>query len=359
MGRLSTAERQLVEIARAMAADLKILVMDEPTSALNDAEVKSLIQLMKNLAGQGISIIFISHRLEELFLVADKVMVMRDGRRIGSVDVGKTNQADLVRMMVGREIKDMYPKEAITKGDVVLEVAGLTNKKIKDISFNVRAGEILGMFGLMGAGRTEIARCIFGLDKGYEGEILLNGEKLNIRSPIDAIRANIGYVSEDRRREGIVPLLSLRENITLASLPWLNRRSVIYARKEKEIAEEYIELLDIKTPSMEQKIGNLSGGNQQKACLAKWLCRKPRVIILDEPTRGIDVGAKTEIHSIINDLCRQGIAVIMISSELPEILGSSDRIVVLYEGRKMCEFEDARDVSQEMIMTAASGESRI
>jgi ribose transport system ATP-binding protein len=354
----TVGQQQMVEIAKAINSNAWVLVMDEPTSAITESEKERLFEIIREFRDQGMAIVYISHRMSEIFEIADEITVLRDGRNVLTAPISEVNEKDIVRSMVGRELSDMFNREERNPREVVLEVKNIERHGVfKPISFTVRSGEVLGLSGLMGAGRTEIARCIFGLDKIDGGEIWLNGEKLTIRNPFDAILANICYVSEDRRREGIVPLMSLRENITLASLPWISRTSVINGKLENVIAEEYIKMLDIKAPSMEQKINNLSGGNQQKACLAKWLCRNPKVIILDEPTRGIDVGAKTEIHRIINELCKRGIAVIMISSEMPEILGSSDQIIVLHEGEMMGKFEDAKATTQEMVMIAASGEA--
>jgi ABC-type sugar transport system ATPase subunit len=356
MGRLSTAERQLVEIARAMASDLKILVMDEPTSALNDTEVNALIKLIKDLAGQGISIIFISHRLEELFLVADRVMVMRDGKCVGSLEVKKTNQAELIRMMVGREIKDMYPKETIPKGDVVFEVKGLTNKKITDISFCVSAGEILGMFGLMGAGRTEICRAIFGASKVERGEIKIHGKTVTIKNVADAKKAKIAYLPNDRKREGLILIQTVKENLSSSLIDEFSicNGMIVDWKKVNTNATKWIKRLSIATPSINTTVENLSGGNQQKVVIGKWIEREPDVIILNEPTRGIDVGAKVEVYKIMENLCKQGAAIIMVSSEQQEILSLTDRAVVVCEGKKTGELM-REDYTPEKLMELAIG----
>jgi ABC-type sugar transport system ATPase subunit len=360
MGRLSTAERQLVEIARAMAADLKILVMDEPTSALNSTEVNSLIKLIKDLAGQGISVIFISHRLEELFLVADRVMVLRDGKRVGALEVKKTNQAELVRMMVGREIKDMYPKETIPKGDVVLEVTGLTNKKIKDISFSVSAGEILGMFGLMGAGRTEICRTIFGASKLDQGEIKVHGKTVNIKKVADAKKAKIAYLPNDRKQEGLILIQTVKENLSSSLIDEFTMFNgmIVDGKKVNTNAAKWVKQLSIATPSINTTVENLSGGNQQKVVVGKWIEREPDVIILNEPTRGIDVGAKVEVYKIMENLCKQGTAVIMVSSEQQEILSLTDRTVVICEGRKTGELTREEYTPEKLMELAIGGNTK-
>lgn len=357
-GACTVGQQQMIEIAKAIGSDAWVVVMDEPTSAITEKEKEKLFEIIAELKKQGMAIIYVSHRMSEIFEIADEITILRDGQYVTSAPVSEMTEQDIIRSMVGRELNDIFDRDKQVPGEVVLEVRDLYRKGVfEPISFTVRAGEVVGLSGLMGAGRTEIARCIFGLDRADGGEIFLNGRKIKVRHPSDAIREGIAYVSEDRRREGIVPLLSIRENMTLASLPWLNRNGWIEKREEIRIADEYIRKLAVKTPSMEQKTGKLSGGNQQKVCLGKWLCRNPKVIILDEPTRGIDIGAKAEIHKIVDELCRQGMAVIMISSEMPEVLGSSDRLIVLYEGRKTGEFDCLETVSQEEIMLAASGGS--
>lgn len=357
VGALTVGQMQMVEIAKAVNSNAWVIVMDEPTSSITDSEKDKLFEIISELKEQGIAIIYISHRMSEIFDISDEITVLRDGQYVATYSKDHVTEDDIIKSMVGRELDDVFSREKTEPGDVVFEVKNLSRKGVfEPVSFTVRSGEVLGISGLMGAGRTEIVRCIFGLDKPDTGEVWLNGEKLDIKSVYDAIKAGIAYVSEDRRREGIVPLLTLRENISLPSLPWISRMGIINAGEENEISQEYIEKLAVKCTSQEQTIGTLSGGNQQKVCLAKWLCRKPSLIILDEPTRGIDIGAKAEIHKLIENLCAEGIAVIMISSELPEVLGSSNRIMVLYEGKVTKLFEQADDTTQEMIMAAASGE---
>ncbi|NLZ52427.1 MAG: sugar ABC transporter ATP-binding protein [Thermoanaerobacteraceae bacterium] len=352
---LTVGQQQMIEIAKALASDAWIIVMDEPTSALSEADKNSLFKLIKELKKQGVAIVYISHRMPEIFEIADEVTVLRDGQYVTTEKVNRIDESMLIKWMVGRELKDIFHREKASLGKVVLEVRNLTKRGVfNNISFKVREGEVLGLSGLMGAGRSEIVRCIFGLDRFDEGEILIEGKALYIRKPLDAIKAGIGLVPEDRRKDGFVPLMSVRENLTLPSLPWINTKGWINKNIESEIAESYISALGIKTPSPEHAVSNLSGGNQQKCVLGKWLALNPRIIILDEPTRGIDVGAKAEIHRIIEGLAKKGVAIIMISSELPEILGVSDRIIVLHEGVITGEY-DAKNVTQEQIMHSATG----
>lgn len=349
-------QQQMVEIAKAVGANSWVVVMDEPTSALTEEDKDRLFEIIKELKSSGVAIVYISHRMAEIFSIADEVTVLRDGQHVITTPVCEVDENSLIKYMVGREIKDVFSREKAEQHETVLEVKNLKrNGVFEPISFSVKAGEVLGFSGLMGAGRTEIMRCIFGLDKYDGGEIYINGNKVHISSPGDAIRAGICFVSEDRRREGIVPPMSVRENITIPSMPKLCKMGIVDAKGENSLAVEYIDKLGIKTPTPEQKISNLSGGNQQKVCLAKWLALNPKVIILDEPTRGIDVGAKAEIHKLIEKLAKEGMAIIMISSELPEILGVSDRIIVLYEGKKTGECVVDETTTQELIMKSAAG----
>lgn len=352
---LTVGQQQMIEIAKAMASDAWIVVMDEPTSALSEADKNRLFGLIRELKKQNVAIVYISHRMSEIFEIADEVTVLRDGQYVATGEVNDVNEDILIKWMVGRELKDIFSREKAKLGRVVLEVKNLTKKGVfNNISFSVREGEVLGLSGLMGAGRTEIVRCIFGIDSFDEGEIMIDGKPIQIRKSLDAIKAGIGLIPEDRRKDGFVPLMSVRENLSLPSLPWINHRGWINRKQESEITRKYIKALEIKTPSSEQSVSNLSGGNQQKCVVGKWLARNPRIIILDEPTRGIDVGAKAEIHKIIEDLAKNKVAVIMISSELPEILGVSDRIMVLHEGNITGEF-DAEKTTQEEIMHSATG----
>ncbi len=353
---LTVGQQQMVEIAKAFGSNAWIVVMDEPTSAITEADKENLFKIIRELKENNIAVVYISHRMSEIFEIADEITILRDGRQVIAGPVSDFDENKVIRHMVGRELNDIFTREKGAPGEEVLRVENLSRKgAFEPISFSVHAGEVLGFSGLMGAGRTEIMRCIFGLDRPDSGAIYLGGKKLEIRCPLDAIRAGIAMVSEDRRREGIIPHMTVRENTTLAALPWISRFGWIDAKKDLSITEEYIDFLNVKTPSTEQLIMNLSGGNQQKVCLAKWLNRSPKVVILDEPTRGIDVGAKAEIHRLIDRLTKQGIAVIMISSELPEIIGACDRIVVLYEGRMMKEYPSGSRVTQEQIMKSAAG----
>ena len=353
---LGVGQQQMVEIGKVVGANSWVVVMDEPTAALTEEDKEKLFAIIRDLKKQGVAIVYISHRMAEIFAIADDVTVLRDGKHIITAPVAEIDENTLIRHMVGRELTDVFSREKAELRDVVLEVRDLKRNGVFDpISFQVRAGEVLGFAGLMGSGRTEIMRCLFGLDKYDGGEILIDGKKVNMTSTETAIREGICMVSEDRRGEGIISLMSVKENTAIASLPKLTHAGIVDAEAEEKLALEYIDKLNIKTPSPEQKIGNLSGGNQQKVCVAKWLAVQPRVIIMDEPTRGIDVGAKAEIHKIIEQLAKDGMAVILISSELPEIMGASDRIIVLYEGEKSGEFIMDESVTQEMIMECASG----
>ena len=355
LGDLTVGEQQLVEIAKAINSDAKLIVMDEPTSALSDVEKDQLFIIIKKLIKQGIGVIYITHRMKEIFTIADTVTVMRDGKKVGDYNINEVDENKLVKLMVGRELGSIYYREkGSTKGNKVLEVKNLSKgNSFLNISFSVKEGEVLGIAGLMGSGRTEIARCIFGMDKYDSGQILLNGKEVRFKHPFNAISHGIGYVSEDRKIFGFVPLMDIKENLTLPSLKWLSTLSWVNLKKQLRIAKEYSAKLDIKSKLI-QKVGSLSGGNQQKVVLGKWLARNPQLLILDEPTRGIDVGAKSEIHKIINQLTKENIAIIMISSELPEILGVSDRIIVMHEGEMTAEF-DYTEANEENIMKAAVG----
>ncbi|MFA6822119.1 MAG: sugar ABC transporter ATP-binding protein [Sphaerochaetaceae bacterium] len=353
---LSVAQQQMLEIAKALALNAKIVIMDEPTSALTDAEIENLFRIIHELKRRKVGIVYISHRLEELQHIADRVTVLRDGKFVGTVDYKDTSVRELVRMMVGRELGDYFPERTAKPSDVLLEVHGLTRKKvIEDISFNLHRGEILGVAGLMGAGRTEMARALFGADHVDSGEILLEGELIQIKSPFDAIRHGIGYLTEDRKRDGLTMGLNVKENIALASIKdftkWGGRMD---DGRIGEVSKEYVDQLQIKTPSLNQLVKFLSGGNQQKVILARWLCKGTKILIFDEPTRGIDVGAKREIYNLMNQLTADGHAIIMISSELPEILGMSDRILTMHEG-KVAGITDRASATEESIMYLATG----
>jgi len=352
---LSVAQQQMVEIAKATSRKSRIIAMDEPSATLTDHELENLFALMRRLKAEGVSIIYISHRLEEIFEIADRVTVLRDGELVETKNVSDTDRDDIIRMMVGRELKESIPKVAADHGDVALEVKVLTRAgALRNVSFAVKRGEILGLAGLVGAGRTEVARVIFGADPIDSGEIRVGGKSVNIKSPRHAISLGIGLVTEDRKALGLVLGMAVRENISLANLGVLSRLGFVSRRREREVARKYVEDILIKTPSVEQAVQNLSGGNQQKVVLAKWLFTESSVLIFDEPTRGIDVGAKTEIYQLMNRLAANGVAIIMISSELPEVLGMSDRILVMHEGEIAGEL--SRDeATQERIMQLATG----
>ena len=349
MGTLSVAQQQMVEIIRAVSNNARVLIMDEPTSAITSEEVEVLFRIIDKLKKKDVAIIYITHKMDEVFRIADRVTVMRDGCYISSFPREQLEETSLISMMVGREIKNMFPKSNTPTTEEFFRVEHLTGGRFTDISFSLNRGEILGVAGLMGAGRTEIMRAIFGLDPLTAGTITMNGKVLRIRSSRDALDQGIGYVSEDRRSVGLVLGMTVRDNITMSNLSQYCRHSWIRHKEEKRVADEQIREFSIKTPSAEQIAANLSGGNQQKIVLSKTLLCQPEVIILDEPTRGIDVGAKAEIHKMISALASQGKGIIMISSEMPEILGMSDRIIVIHEGRKKGELL-RENASQQAIM---------
>jgi len=352
VGGLAVAQRQVVEIAKALSRDASLIIMDEPTSALDRDEIERLFDIVRTLKSKKISTIFITHHLEEVFEISDRVVVLRDGKRVGAVDVSDTDISTVVRMMVGREL-NMFSKEPAEMGDVIMKVDCLSrNDAVKDVSFQLRKGEILGFAGMVGAGRTEMARALFGIDKRHSGRIYIDGAEVRIDSPRDALKAGLGLVPEDRQLQGLILLMTVKENITLPGLDSISRRGMIDRRKEREIADYYVDKLMIQTPDIDQPVIGLSGGNQQKVVLAKWLALKPRVLVLDEPTRGIDVGAKADVHALMSEIAARGIGIIMISSEMPEILGMSDRIIVMANGRITGEFSRA-DADQEKIMNCA------
>ncbi len=354
LGDLSVARQQMVEIARAASSDAKVMVMDEPTSALSEHEVETLFEIIATLKETGVAVIYITHRLEEVFKVADRITVLRDGKHVGELSMSEATKEKVVQMMVGRSL-NLFPKEPVPIREEVMRVEGFSRRGgFSDISFSVRKGEILGFAGLMGAGRTEIARAIFGIDPKDSGEVYIEGRKVEISTPIDAIRSGLGLVPEDRKLQALVLSMAVRENITLAHLSDFAKGGIVNKAKERKDANRHVEELDIRTPTVEQKAANLSGGNQQKVVIAKWLGVKPKVLILDEPTRGIDVGAKAAIHSLMCKLAASGVGIIMISSELPEIMAMSDKIVVLHEGSITARL-DREQATQDRIMMAATG----
>jgi ribose transport system ATP-binding protein len=353
---LTVAQQQVVEIARALSLDARIMVMDEPTAALTGQEVEHLFRIIAELKGRGLGVIYITHRLEEVFRIAGRATVLRDGRLVGTRPVPALGRRELIEMMVGRKLETEFPKEPAPLGEERLVVRGLSRgTKVRDVSFSVRRGEVLGLAGLVGAGRTEVARLIFGADRPDAGSMELDGRPLRIRSPRDAIRSGICLLTEDRKAQGLVLGLSVLENFALPSLKAFCRRGLIDRRKEMEAFARFAGLLRIKVPDCEEPAGNLSGGNQQKVVLGKWLQANSEVVIFDEPTRGIDVGAKYEIYQLMNRLARSGKAMVMISSELPEALGMSDRILVMHEGRVKGEITDVPRARQEDILAMALG----
>ena len=352
---LTVGKQQMIEIARAFDSNARIVIMDEPTSAISESDKEVLFELIRTLKKQGVAIIYISHRIQELFDIADEVTILRDGKHIATVDIKEIDDDTLIRHMVNREVKNLFLRQRNSIGREVLRVEGLSCGNVfRDISFSVGAGEVVGMAGLIGAGRTEVARCICGMDHATSGSIYLNGEKIVPVNTRYALNKGICYVSEDRRREGIIPLMSVRENITAASIDAHSHLGMMDRSKEAETSRLYIDRFEIKTPSDLQPIQNLSGGNQQKCCLARVFACKPQLIIFDEPTRGVDVGAKAEIHKLIESLAKEGIAVILISSELPEIIGASDKIIVMSEGSMTKVLDNSAMVSQEEIMAYAT-----
>lgn len=353
---LSVAKQQMVEIAKALSFKAEVLIMDEPTSALTESEIEQLFKIIKNLRDSGVAIVYISHRLGELEELADRVTVMRDGKWVNTVLYKDTSNPELISMMVGRDIENMFHKRKTKIGEVLLKVQGLNRDGVlSDINLEVRKGEILGISGLMGAGRSELAKAIFGADDIDSGFLNFEGQDVSIKSPVDAIRLGIGYLTEDRKKDGLVLGHSVENNIALASLKKItNAFGVVNNPNCNEMAKKQAKNLKIKTPSLAQKVVNLSGGNQQKVIIAKWLCRESKLLIFDEPTRGIDVGAKVEVYDLMSQLSEKGVAIIMISSELPEILAMSDRILVMHEGRITGELNRA-EASQQKIMSYATG----
>jgi ribose transport system ATP-binding protein len=358
VGELSIAQQQMVEIAKAVLKNTQILVMDEPTSSLADNEVATLFRLIRKLRAQGTGIVYICHRMEEVFEVGDRATVLRDGKFIGTHQINEVTSDDLITMIVGRELTSQFPYETRPIGETILEVKDLNQKDtLYDIGFQLKAGEILAITGMLGAGRTELARAVFGASQADSGQIIINNVPVNIRSPKDAIAHGIGLLPEDRKNQGLSLIATVKENISLASLSRFVNKFILKAETEKNIVNDYIKHLKIKTPSYLAEAGSLSGGNQQKVVLAKWLCSQAKIVIFDEPTRGIDVGAKVEIYKLMLDLARSGGAIIMISSELPEVLGMSDRILVMREGRIVAEFDHCNATQEKIHAAEVSGKT--
>ena len=355
MAELSVGQQQMVEICKALMADAKVIIMDEPTAALTQSETVALFKVIESLRKKGVSMVYISHRMEEIFELCDRITVLRDGSYIGVKNIPETNMNEMVKMMIGREIGERYPSRNVKIGKEVLKVKELTRKgTFHDVNFSVRAGEVLGVSGLMGAGRTEIMQAIFGNLSYESGTIEIDGKEVKISNPRQAMEHGIGFITEDRKTEGLMLDKSIRENISLCNLRRISKSSVISREAEKNMVAEAIKDLHIKCFGSYHECNNLSGGNQQKVVLAKWILTNPKILILDEPTRGVDIGAKKEIYSIINKLAAQGVAIIMVSSELPEVLGMSDNIMVVREGevRGIISYEEA---NQERVMTLATG----
>jgi ABC-type sugar transport system ATPase subunit len=353
---LSVAGQQLVEIARALSQEARILVMDEPTAALTPPEVERLFAVIRELKAQGLGIIYISHRLDEVFAIGGQVTVLRDGRHVATRPIAEVNREQLIEWMVGRKLENEFPKRMAAIGPERLVVRNLgRGTKVRDVSFSIRGGEVVGLTGLVGAGRTETARLLFGADRAERGTILLDGRPLELRGPRDAIRHGICLLTEDRKAEGLILGQSVRENCSLASLPELARLGFVQVGRERSALARYVDTLRIRITGSEQPVRTLSGGNQQKVVLAKWLQRQSTVLIFDEPTRGVDVGAKFEIYQLINGLAEHGRAVLLISSELPEVLGMADRILVMHEGRISGEISDVPGATQDQIMKLAIG----
>ncbi len=350
---LAVAYQQVVEIAKSVSRNVRFLILDEPSAPLTGREIEAMFQIIRRLKAKGVTILYISHRLEEIFTIADRVSVMRDGKYIATLPVAETDKRSLIGLMVGRDLAGSFPPRTTPVGEVVLEARNLRNASINNVSFQLRKGEILGLGGLVGAGRTETARAVFGADPLDAGEVYLNGRRLALRSPKEAIRHGIGLIPEDRKRQGVLLGLSIRENITYASLSAISRAGLVNKKAERQIVRDFIAKLQIKTPSDIQLVKNLSGGNQQKVVLAKWMATWCSVLIFDEPTRGIDVGAKQEIYKLMRSLSADGLSIIMISSEMPELLAMSDRIAVMREGRITGELEAAA-ATQERILELAS-----
>lgn len=357
MADLSVGQQQMVEICKALMVDAKVLIMDEPTAALTESETKVLFEVMRSLTAKGVSIVYISHRMEEIFEMCERITILRDGQYVDTKYIKDIDMDDVVQMMIGREIGERYPHRDVKIGDEVIRVEGLSSgKKFHDVSFSVKGGEVLGVAGLMGAGRTEIMQAIFGNLPTDGGKIFIEGKEVTIKNPRQAIANGIGFITEDRKTEGLLLEKSIAENIEIANLGKVSGSGVLNPKKQAELVKKGIEEFRIKCFGPDHECNNLSGGNQQKVVLAKWIYTDPKILILDEPTRGVDIGAKKEIYNVINDMAAKGVAVIMVSSELPEVLGMSDRIMVVHEG-KVTGIINGADADQAKVMTLATGGS--
>lgn len=351
---LSIAQRQMVEVAKALSFNADLIAMDEPTSSLTDRETEILFQVMRSFKEKGISIIFISHRLEEVFEIADRITVLRDGEWISTNRIEELDVDQVVRMMVGRKLGELYPKDDIQQQEILLQATNLEDgRELRSVDISLKGGEILGIAGLAGAGRTALVETLFGVRPSVKGQIKIMGRVVRIQHPGNAIRLGMGFVPEDRKLQGLFLNMAVRENLVISALPEISRITFVDFSKAENLAREFVEKLKIRTPSLRQLIRNLSGGNQQKVIIARWLTLKPRILILDEPTRGIDVATKVEIHALMNQLAKDGVAVMMVSSDLPEVLGVSDRILVMRAGRIVAEYS-RKEATQDKIMHAAT-----
>ena len=352
---LGVGQQQMIEIAKALMVDAQVIIMDEPTAALSQNETVTLFKVVRSLKEKGVSIVYISHRMEEIFELCDRITILRDGQYVGTRNIPETNMDEVVKMMIGREIGERYPERSVKLGDVVFEVKDLNCPGVfRDVNFSVRAGEVLGVAGLMGAGRTEIMQSIFGNMPHVTGQIFMYGKEIHNKNPWDAMNNGIGFITEDRKVEGLMLDKSIMENISVANLKRISNSGVLNSKLEQDMTKKGIEDLHIRCTGAQHACGKLSGGSQQKVVFAKWIFTQPKVLILDEPTRGVDIGAKKEIYSIINDLAGDGVAIIMVSSELPEVLGMSDRVMVVHEG-EIGGFIDKENANQENIMVLATG----
>ena len=355
-GDLSVGQQQMIEIGRALTRNARLIIMDEPTSSLSESETETLFNVIRKLVDKNIAIIYISHKLDEVMFLSDEITVIRDGQNIISKRKDEFTQEELIANMIGRPLENLYLKEPAEITTPMLEVRNLSRKGVfEDISFTVRKGEVVGFFGLVGAGRSEIMRAVFGVDKYNAGEVWVDGQQLKAGNPASAIRAGIGFCTEDRKKEGLALRLSILLNMTLVRLPFLSKLGVVDRKAQKVAADEYMKSISIKAPSVNQLVGNLSGGNQQKVVVAKWLMMNPKVLIVDEPTRGIDVGSKSEIYGILSDLAKQGMAIIVVSSEIEEIMGVCDSVVTIYEGKKTAQLDITPELTREEVLTYALG----
>jgi ABC-type sugar transport system ATPase subunit len=350
---LNVAAQQMVEIAKAVSQNARLILMDEPTSALSSKETAALFTLMRRLKERGVAVVFVSHRLDEIRQIVDRVTIMRDGRHIGTYPIAEASEERIIRLMVGRDV-GLFPKEVAEIGEPILELRDICGDNgVEHVNLTVRAGEIVGLSGLVGAGRTELVRLVCGVDKVTQGEVLINGRPVHIKSPAQAVKHGIGWIPEDRKLHGLILSMDVKDNTTMTILPRIsNVLGAIKSKEARRITTEYVDALSIATPGISQIVQHLSGGNQQKVVLAKWLSTKPKLLIMDEPTRGIDIGAKAEVHALMSRLAQQGLGILMISSELPEIMGMSDRVIVMCQGRITGEFEYGRFSQEEIMMCA-------